>query len=281
MARVPVLILHGGAGRSYQNPLLRNSVRAKVRAILRAAHARLLETDAVEAVCYAVERLENDPHFNAGRGSFLQADGRARLTSSVMDGAAERFAAVLNLEGIANPVRVAQLLLREKDRVLAGRGALRYAREKGFRPADTRTARSIRRWKRALETGADTVGACALDRSGNLASATSTGGRGLERPGRVSDSGMPAANFADSFCAVSATGIGEEIIEQSLAAVICARARDGRDLAKAFARTFSEARRKGRKMGAIGLDRNGRVCRDTTTESLVYGWMKGKKIHLF
>jgi L-asparaginase len=278
MAQVPVLIIHGGAGKSPANPKILRALRAKIRRVLRSAYARLLETNAVEAVCHAVELLENDPHFNAGRGSYLQADGKARLTASVMDGADERFAAVLNLERVANPVRVARLLLEEKDRVLAGPGAFRFAREKGFRAADTRTARAVRRWKQALETGSDTVGACALDRFGNLASATSTGGRGMERPGRVSDSGMPAANFADSFSAVSATGIGEEIIEQALAAVICARARDGRDLKRAFSKTFSEVRRKRRRIGAVGLDRHGNICREATTELLIFGWKKGKKI---
>lgn len=218
-----------------------------------------------------------------------------------MDGPSERFAGVINLEQIKNPILVAKALLDENDRILATEGALAFARKLGFKIVDTRTEESIRRWKKyrppsissprraggGLRWGErkgesyETVGACALDRFGNLASATSTGGRGFEWPGRVSDSGMPVANYADEKCAVSATGTGEQIIDEGLAIKIVTRVRDGLAIDKAFQKTFKEVASRGRQIGAIGVDRRGKVARATTTDVLIYGWQKGKKRSLF
>ena len=120
-----------------------------------------------------------------------------------------------------------------------------------------------------------------MDRFGHLASATSTGGRGFERPGRVSDSAMPIANYADARCAVSATGVGEEIIDEGLAVKIATRIQDGATLRQAFAKTFREVRLRGRRIGAIGIDSKGHWAWATTTETLIYGFQKGKKTRIF
>ena len=137
---------------------------------------------------------------------------------------------------------------------------------------------SARRWEKCNDGGGyDTVGACALDRFGHLASATSSGGRGFERPGRVSDSGMPVANYADERCAISATGMGEEIIDEGLAIKIATRVQDGLSFGRVFQKTFREIRARNRRMGAIGLDREGNLAALTTTEVLLYGWQKGKR----
>lgn len=150
-------------------------------------------------------------------------------------------------------------------------------RELGLKPTETRTKQSIRRWRRTKDGAYDTVGACALDRAGNLASATSTGGRGFERPGRVSDSGMPVANYANEYCAISATGIGEEIVDEGVALKIATRVQDGMSLEKAFQKTFDELRSRHRHLGAVGVDRKGNLFSDTTTEILIFGWRKGEK----
>jgi len=270
----PVLIIHGGAGRAFKGPRRGARIQKKIARILKRAYDQLVQTNSLEAVTFAVRLLEDDPEFNAGTGSQLQADGRARLSASIMDGSRQRFAAVINLEKIKNPILVARALLEEKDRVLAGAGAFRFAKKLGLKPTDPRTPASIRRWKKSKGEGYDTVGACALDRFGNLASATSTGGRGFERPGRVSDSGMPVANYADERCAVSATGIGEEIIEEGLALKIATRVQDGRSLRRAFQKTFAEIRSRGRRIGAIGLDGKGNVSHAATTDILIYGMQR-------
>ena len=202
----------------------------------------------------------------------------------MMDGRLERFAAVINLEKIKNPILVAHALLGEKSRILAGEGAQKYARTLGLKLQDTRGVDAIRRWKKIKDhriknslAKMDTVGAVACDRKGNLASATSTGGRGFERPGRVSDSGMPVANFANQRVAISATGIGEEIVEEGLAIKIATRVIDGMSLAKAFKKTFYEIRAKHRKMGAVAVDWRGHIQAVTTTGVLLYACQKGKR----
>ncbi|MBI3307599.1 MAG: isoaspartyl peptidase/L-asparaginase [Candidatus Omnitrophica bacterium] len=270
----PVLIIHGGAGDGSKNKARIARIKRKIARILKRSYRILSDQNALEAVTYAVRMMEDDREFNAGRGSYLQADGHARLSASVMDGSRERFAAVINLENIKNPILTAQLLLNEKFRVLAGQGAFRFARKKGFRAVEMRTSRSIKRWKKAKDKGCDTVGACALDRFGNLASATSTGGRGMEFPGRVSDSGMPIANYATAGCAVCATGFGEQIIDEGLAVKIAVRYQDGHSLKQAFKKTFREVRLKKRSMGAIGVDRKGKIAAGFTNPSMIYGWKK-------
>lgn len=276
-------MIQGGAGKRSSTARAR-LIRTHLQKILSKSYEVLLETDALCAVTEAVRLLEDDPLFNAGTGSQLQADGRARLSASIMDGRLERFAGVINMEKIRNPILVASALLREDSRVLSGEGAQKYALALGLKLSDTRTADSIRRWKKnrncadvgTIDKGVDTVGAVALDRHGNLASATSTGGRGLERPGRVSDSGMPVANFADSHVAISTTGIGEEIIEEGLAIKIATRVHDGMSLKQVFKKTFREIRKKNRRMGAVAIDSRGNVGTATTTEVLFFAYQKNK-----
>lgn len=277
----PVLIIHGGAGRNFQDQRRFRRVRKKMRRILKLGYQKLVETNALDAVTYVVRLLEDDPEFNAGTGSMLQADGKARLSASVMDASTMRFAGVINIENIKNPVLVARALLSENSRVLAGSGAFRFARKIGFKAEDPRTTKAIRRWRERKEQGTDTVGACALDRLGHLASATSSGGRGFELPGRVSDSGMPIANFADDKCAISATGNGEEIIDEGFAVRIAQRIQDGRTLRRAFQKTFRELRARKRRIGAIGLDRKGNVAYAKTTDILIYAWRRGEKQEIF
>lgn len=276
-----VLIIHGGAGRRFQAPERRRRLREKIARILSLAHKKLCVSDALQAVTYAVRLLEDDPEFNAGTGSHLQADGHARLAASIMDGSRKRFAAVINLEHIRNPILVARALLNEGHRVLSDRGAFHYAKTLGLRPRDTKTQAAVRRWLQWKEKGFDTVGACALDRAGHLASATSTGGRGFETPWRVSDSGMPVSNYADARCAISVTGIGEEIVDEGVAIKLATRIQDGLSLRRAFLKTFREISFAKRSIGAVGLDHKGHITHQTTTELLIYGWKRGKRSKIF
>ncbi|MBI3313254.1 MAG: isoaspartyl peptidase/L-asparaginase [Candidatus Omnitrophica bacterium] len=280
MISKPVLIIHGGAGDGFKDRRRAERVRKKLARILKLSYQTLLHKNALEAVTHAVKLMEDAPDFNAGRGSQLQADGHARLSASIMEGYKEHFAAVINLEKIRNPILVAKALLKQKSRVLAGEGAFRFAKKLGMKTVDTRTALALKRWKEKKKKGFDTVGACALDRFGHLASATSTGGRGNEFPGRVSDSGMPVANYATPQCAIAATGIGEEIMEEGLAVKIAVRYADGHSLEKTFKKTFGEIRSKKRNMGAIGLDREGKIAADFTSKSMMHGWKKGKTIRV-
>ena len=241
-------------------------MRRSLRAVCEDAYAYLETRSAVDGVRFAVRRLEDDPLFNAGTGSVLQRDGKARMSASIMDGALRRFSAVLNIEGVRHPVDVASALQGEEDRVLAGSGAVRFAREQGIAPWNSVTPVRLHQWQRRVRdrSAQGTVGAIALDVDGRLAAATSTGGKGFERVGRVSDSGLPVGNYADDQVAVSCTGLGEEIVDEALAVRIAQRVADGRSLAQALALTFRELRARERRVGAIGLDRRGRWAASTT-----------------
>jgi len=267
----PVLVIHGGTGVRPDNKRI-GPIRKNLRTISERAYDYLKTHNALETVSYAVRLLEDDPLFNAGTGSSLQQDGRARMSAGIMDGSRRRFAGVINIERVRNPILVADALLEEDDRVLAGPGATRFARRRGFGVWNPVSALRRRQWEQRVRDSAaayGTVGAVALDSDGRLAAATSTGGKGFEHVGRVSDSGLPAGNYANTQAAISCTGIGEDIIDEAVAVRIGQRAADGAVLKKAFALTFDELKTANRHIGAVGLDWHGQWVWDTTTPLLV------------
>src|SRR3990167_261407 len=168
----PVLMIHGGAGNRIPKNL--NKTRQALKHIYEKSFKYLKTHSALEAVVYAVELLEDCHFFNAGTGSKLQRDGKARMSASVMDGRSQRFSAVLNIENVKNPVRVATTLLHDHDSVLACHYATQFAREKGFSAYNPVTAQRKKEWdeKRKISVYG-TVGAVARDPKGHLASATS------------------------------------------------------------------------------------------------------------
>ncbi|MBI2143337.1 isoaspartyl peptidase/L-asparaginase [Candidatus Woesearchaeota archaeon] len=144
--------------------------------------------------------------------------------------------------------------------------ATQFARSHGFLEYDPVTETSLKEWQeKSNGSPMGTVGAVALDAKGRLASATSTGGKGFERVGRVSDTPMPAGNYANRYAAVSCTGIGEDIIDESMASKIVLRVTDGMTLAAAFKKSFKEAKALKHEIGAIGIDYKGNVVFQHTT----------------
>ncbi len=267
----PVLVLHGGAGRLAAGGRT-DEAREALRGILTASWPQLRDGGtALDAVVAAVVRLEAYPLFNAGTGSKLQRDGVARLSAAVMDGARERFGGVVNVEGLAHPIRLARALVEEDSRVLAGAGALARARELGLAERDVRTPRAIAAWERGLAGETGTVGAVALDAEGRLAAATSTGGRGLERVGRVSDTPTVAANVATEAAAVSLTGVGEDIVDGLLGPRLVAAVEAGQTLAQAEAALLERMRARGWRAGFIAVDRSGGWCAGHTTPGMTWG----------
>ncbi len=269
------LIIHGGLGSRPKSPRRESEVREALRSIAEKSYAFLQHHSAVEAAVYAVSLLEDAPLFNAGTGSKLQSDGVIRMTASVMDGERQRFAGVINIREVKNPVQVAARLLDYGDRVLAGEEALAFARVQGFPFHDPQTpARREEYAKRFGEQGG-TVGCVALDGQGRLAAATSTGGKGFEIPGRVSDSATVAGNYANSFAAVSCTGIGEDIVDASLAARIVLRVTDGMSLTEACAKSLNDVRAQGGQAGVIALDSGGRMHPAATAPYLTWAMHDG------
>jgi beta-aspartyl-peptidase (threonine type) len=187
--------------------------------------------DAVEA---AIVCMEDDETFDAGRGSFLNADGQVELDAGFMDGAGLQVGAVAGVQFIQNPIRLARAVMEKSEHVLlAAQGAQRFAHKVGFSPCaltDLAVPREFERWQKYLydrtystrqsfSRPADTVGCVALDQSGHMAAGTSTGGTPNKMPGRVGDVPMVGSGFYadDEFGGASSTGWGESIAKVLLA----------------------------------------------------------------
>jgi L-asparaginase len=266
------LIVHGGAGGGRWTAARREQQRASVAAILSEVFSELKRgRSALDCVARAVVLLENDPLFNAGRGSKIQSDGHIRMSASIMDGEKRRFAGCVNVERVKNPVLLAQSLLREEDRVLSETGAQAYAKKRKLAFASAFTEEQLQSFRRQKKGKTGTVGAVALDRNGKLAAATSTGGKGGEIPHRVSDTPTVAANYATRECAVSATGIGEEIMEFAVAASICANVQSGIPVQQASRQLIRAAKKEKAEFGFIALDKSGTFSAAKSTPHMVWG----------
>jgi L-asparaginase len=203
-------------------------------------------------------KLEDDPQFNAGLGSALQSDGQTRLTAAVMDGERQSFSGVISCSSIRNPSLLARHLQTRNSRVLTNPGSELLARELGLPVSSNLTSQRIDDWaKKVPGTSCDTVGCVIRTVKGRILVGTSTGGRGFEFPGRVSDSGTVAGTYASKFAGISATGVGEEIVDDGLGVRLETRRRDGMTLEKAGRLAFSEAAARKRLYGWIAVDSEG------------------------
>ena len=271
----PTLVVHGGA---YDIPT--ESHEAHTAGCRRAAeagwHVLAGGGSALEAVEAAVRMLEDDPTFDAGRGSFLNAAAEVELDAIIMDGRDLNFGAVAAVQRVRHPVTLARLVMAEsKHTMLAGPGAEAFARQHGllvYPIEKLLTNRELERW-RAETTGtphewdgnsipSDTVGAVALDAAGNLAAATSTGGTFNKHPGRVGDSPLVGCGaYADNHVgSVSATGEGEALMKVVISKTVCdlmGRGMTAQEAADAAIAILAE--RTTGKGGVIVLDRWGCV----------------------
>lgn len=272
------VLIHGGAG--VWGDLPEDEILAGVEAAASCA-GRMLDggADAVDAVVEAVALLEDNPLFNAGTGSVLNRDGQPEMDASVMRGQDLACGAVAALARVRNPVRVARRVMEHTAHVmLAGEGALRFARAEGFPDYDPVTERARARWARRreqLERGG-TVGAVALDRRLRLAAATSTGGTALKLPGRVGDSPIPGAgNYATPYAAASCTGQGELMMRVLAAKALCDRVAAGQPPAAAAEGLLGEMRVSvGADAGFILLSRSGALGVAHGTESMPHAFWR-------
>ena len=280
VARVPTLIVHGGAGADPAEGLeeLRDGVRAAVQAGWRVLAADGRALDAVEA---AVRALEDHPRFNAGRGSVLTEAGTIEMDASIMEGDRLACGAVAGRQpdrqsDHPGPPRARRRPARAAGR--RGRARVRARRRPaGVRSGGPRHRRgSARSWTRPAAGSRGTVGAVALDRHGTVAAATSTGGMTGKRPGRVGDSALiGCGTYADSTLGgVSCTGSGEAIIRVVLArrALDFLKEADDPDYAAKVAVDLlvEEGRGEG---GLILVDWRGRVGYASSTALMPVGWM--------
>lgn len=307
MNTVPVIAIHGGAGTIAAAPPGSASAVPYTDALHRivaSAQAMLLRgACAIDAVCHAVELLEDCPLFNAGHGAVFTHAGTHELDAAVMDGASLVAGAVAGVSHIRRPIRAARAVMDDGAHVLlAGAGAEAFAREQGLEMVDEAyfsTDARRRQLQEALmsqkvmldhdptENAAPlaegskfgTVGAVALDRHGHLAAATSTGGLTNKRVGRIGDTPLiGAGTYADDrSAAVSCTGSGEMFIRAVAAYDVCARMMHGGLSLDAATRAvvMETLPAIGGRGGLIAVDRHGHVCLPFNTEGMYRGFARG------
>lgn len=273
------LVVHGGAWDIPENMIEahRNGVREALHTGWEILAKGGTSIDAVEA---AIVGMEDDETFDAGRGSFINAVGEVELDASIMCGKTFKAGAVAAVQHVAHPITLARKIMEECEHVLlTGTGATRFAREHGIEPCsqdDLITLREIERWRdaqrnrrktkdafRRKKVPVDTVGAVALDRRGNIASGTSTGGTPNKYPGRVGDSPLiGCGTYADnSIGAVSTTGWGESMIKVVMAkTVVDLMDHNGGNPDTAAAEGIKILKRKvGGYGGIIAMTKDGRI----------------------
>ena len=238
------LVIHGGAG-----VIERDRLTAEQEKEIRAALDLALQTgskilaaggDSLDAVEATVKVLENDPHFNAGRGAVFTYDSTNEMDAAIMDGESRKAGSVAGITATKNPISLARAVMEDSPHVmLSGEGADQFSREQGLEQAPPEYFATPERRRQLEEMKSNklswfdvdlkygTVGAVALDQAGHVAAATSTGGLTGKRWDRIGDSPIiGAGTYADvRACAVSATGAGEYFIRVGVAHEICARIR--------------------------------------------------------
>ena len=290
------IAIHGGAGTlssAQLNPESDRIYRAGLEAAVRAGFEVLDKGgSSLDAVTVAVQALEDDPLFNAGRGSVLSANGVHELDASIMDGRDLSAGAVTGVRNVRNPIVLARLVMERSPHVmLAGEGAEEFALQQGLEPVQNSyftTERRQRELELLLEgkkaAGREalmgTVGAVALDAHGNIAAATSTGGMTGKKWGRIGDSPIIGAGTyaANDCCAVSATGHGEFFIRAAVAHEIAALMRyEGLDvLAAADEVVMQQLVRMGGSGGVIAVGRDGRIAMPFNSEGMLRAAMDSR-----
>jgi beta-aspartyl-peptidase (threonine type) len=296
-----VLAIHGGTGTAKKNldAATQQAMRADLDRALAAAHARLSAADgnALDAVEAAIRVLEDSPLFNAGKGAVFNHDGRIEMDASIMQGQDLAAGAVAAVTTIKNPISAARAVMQQSKHVLlVGRGAEDFASGAGLEIVDPSYFRTDKKWqelqdalervRQAKQSSVDrpgvhawgTVGAVALDRDGNLAAGTSTGGRTNKLSGRVGDSPIiGAGTYADNHtCAVSGTGHGEYFMRYLAAYDIAAQMKySGRPVAEAASDVvLGKLKKAGGEGGLIALDGKGHLAMPFNTPTMYRGYVK-------
>src|SRR4026208_1454043 len=296
------LAIPGGAGTIERSQTTQASARAYRAGLERALTAgyEILKRggsslDATEA---AVRVFEDDPHFNAGKGSVFTSAGTNEMDAAIMDGETVAAGAVASLKHIKNPISLARLVMEKSGHVMMdSEGAEAFAKENGIELVDQKYFFTQDRWdalqkikaaeksrtsgvgKAFLITDQDrhgTVGAVALDKNGNLAAATSTGGTTNKRPGRVGDTPViGAGTYANNAtCAVSATGDGEYFIRATVARDVSALMEyRGMSLKEAAQAALDTVAKLGGRGGLIAIDRQGNIALPFNTAGMYRGYV--------
>jgi len=291
-----VLVIHGGAGtilKENMTPEKEKAYREKLNEALEAGeHVLKTGGSSLDAVTQAILVMENSPLFNAGKGAVFTAEGKNEMDASIMDGRNLDAGAVASVRHIKNPILAARVVMEKTPHVLIiGEGAEKVAAENGLEIVDTSYFFTQNRWdsylkvKKKMEEAEKhgTVGAVALDKHGNLAAATSTGGMTYKMKGRVGDSPIiGAGTYADNnTCAVSATGHGEYFMRYVVTYDITALMKyKGYTLQQAADEVIMHKLKDiGGDGGIIAVDKDGNIAMTFNTAGMFRGYVNsvGKK----
>ncbi|KUO86522.1 MAG: asparaginase [Caldivirga sp. MG_3] len=301
----PLIVVHGGAGAyRFSNDEERLRYVRELEDAVSDGLKALSTGGALDAVVAAVSSMEDSGIFNAGRGSVLTISGNVEVDAGLMDGSSMRIGAVAAVRNVANPIKLARMVMEKTDHVMiAGEGATELARMWGLFTRSSRFYNEVklRRFEDVLKDYAngkgyfnrviklagelgigDTVGAVAMDRDGNLAAGTSTGGVWLKFDGRVGDSPIPGAGYwaQNGVGAFSASGLGEVIIRS----MVCIRAaflvENGVEVAEALRRVVDgvTGRYGNGTVGVIGIDARGNVASSFNTNAMARAWGRGGRV---
>src|SRR5215475_13513939 len=297
------LVIHGGAGtieRSSMTSEKEREYRAGLERALTAGYEILKRggssLDATEA---AVRALEDDPHFNAGRGSVFTSAGTNEMDASIMDGKTLKAGAVGSVQHIKNPIVLAKLVMEKSPHVMLDcAGAEEFAKANGMELVEQKYFFTQERWdalqkikaaEKSRASGAGksfiitdqdrhgTVGAVALDKNGNLAAATSTGGTTNKMPGRIGDTPViGAGTYANNqTCAVSCTGDGEYFIRAAAAHEVSALIEHrGMTLREAAQAALDTVKQLGGTGGLVAIDTNGEIALPFNTSGMYRGYVE-------
>ncbi|MEE8143115.1 MAG: isoaspartyl peptidase/L-asparaginase [Planctomycetota bacterium] len=280
------IAIHGGAGVISKDlaPQKRDGYLKSLRSALEMGRDVLAGGgSSLDAVVQVVAFLEDDPRFNAGKGAVYTNAGTHELDAAVMDGSTLACGSVTGITTVKNPILLARMVMTQTRHVfLMGEGAEQFATEMQLTRVPQsyfHTERRYQQWQKALEkqgqesSERSTVGAVALDRNGNLAAATSTGGLTNKRFGRVGDTPViGAGTYAnDQTCAISCTGVGEEFIRHGVAREISARMLHRKESLQEASRQVVHGLLKSGEGGIIGVGRDGSLVWEFNTTGMFRG----------
>lgn len=297
------LVIHGGAGvmdQKSMTPEMQAGYLAVLNRVLQAGDSVLASGGtAMDAVEQAIIIMEDSPLFNAGKGAVFTHDGLVELDASVMDGQNLKAGAIAAVRDIKNPIKVARAVMGKSEHVLLnGAGASQFAKEQGFQIVDNSYFHTEKRYKqlqellkKEREAGVNdkhgTVGCVALDKYGNIAAGTSTGGMTNKKYGRIGDSpiigaGTYANNATGGF---SCTGHGEYYIRLGFSRDISALIEyKGLSVKEACQTEVEKLTKLGGTGGVIGLDRNGNIAMEFNTSGMFRGYINStgeKEVAIF
>ena len=273
----PVIVVHGGAGWSHgTSDEKQHAIKSGLKKALDTGFSILQSggssLDAVEA---AIVILEDNPVFNAGRGSVYTAEEKQEMDASIMSGNDQDAGAVASVSRVKNPIKLARYIMEHTEHVMmAGSGAEKVAEQGGLELVDPSYFYSEDRLKSVKKQKAkknSTVGALAIDKLGNIAAGTSTGGRSNKLPGRIGDSPIIGAGTwaQNNVCGVSGTGHGEYFIRYNVAREICARMEYLKlSVAEAPAQVIGQLTAIDIEGGVIVLDSNGNIAMEFNTDGM-------------